>query len=334
MISARLVRRRLRAPFRIARGIKREACEIHVRVRAKGAEGRGGAVPYPRYGETPETALAVLAPLANGTPVSTPCHGGLLERVEHRAARAALDAALWDWRTKLAGRRIGELLELPMASAPVETAFTISLDAPERMARTAERAECHRLLKLKLGGDTARDDLARLAAVRTARPDALLIIDANEGWRDEDLPAIVKAARQAGVRLVEQPLAAGRDGALESLDDQERRLLCADESFLGTVDEIGWESLARRYGAVNIKLEKAGGFSAALVLSIKARRRGFAIMLGSMVSGSLALAPALMLAPLADWCDLDGPFLVAEDDAPSLADDDGHLSLPAPALWG
>ncbi|RMF18258.1 MAG: dipeptide epimerase [Alphaproteobacteria bacterium] len=334
MLSARLVRRRLRAPFRIARGIKREACEIHVRVRANGAEGRGAAVPYPRYGETPETALAALAPLADGALASTFCHGGLLKRVEHRAARAALDAALWDWRAKLAGRRIGKLLELPMASTPVETAFTISLDAPEQMARAAERAEGHHLLKLKLGAGSADDDRARMMAVRRARPDARLIVDANEGWRAGDLTELMRAARDVGVLLVEQPLAAGRDAALESLDEQDRRLLCADESFLGTADEIGWESLARRYGAINIKLEKAGGLSAALILSIEARRRGFAVMLGSMVAGSLALAPALLVAPLADWCDLDGPFLVAEDDAPSLADVDGRLSLPTPALWG
>ncbi len=331
--AVRIVRRPLRRPFRIARGARNETCEIHVRLDGDGIAGTGAAVPYPRYGETPETAHAALAPLAEGIGAAE-SHRRLLERIADRAARAALDAALWEWRARRAGRRIGGMLDLPDPPRCPETAFTIGLDAPKDMANAAKQARTHRLLKLKLGGDDPARDRARIEAVRGARPDACIIVDANESCSAQALPGLMRTAHAAGVPLVEQPLPADGDEALESLPPRERRLLCADESFLGEAGEIDWHALSRRYGTVNVKLEKAGGFSAALALAITARRRGFEVMLGSMVAGSTALAPALPLIAFARWCDLDGPFLVAEDDAPSLAAADGRLATGDRFPWG
>ncbi len=183
-----------------------------------------------------------------------------------------------------------------------------------------------KLLKLKLGG---AGDAERLAAVRAARPDARLIADANEAWSEEMLTPLMAAAERARVDVVEQPLAAGAD---EVLGHIERRVqVCADESAHTRADLA---SLVGRYDAVNIKLDKAGGLSEALAMAQQARQLGLQIMVGSMVSTSLAVAPALILAQQARWVDLDGPLLLAEDRPHALKIRDGWIMPPARALWG
>ena len=206
------------------------------------------------------------------------------------------------------------------------TAFTISLQTPDAMAAAA-RAAAHRpLLKVKLGG---AGDPERIRAVRAAAPDAELIVDANEGWRTDDLADNLAACAAAGVTLVEQPLRAADDAALAAI----RRpiAVCADESVH---DRASLAALAGKYDAVNIKLDKAGGLTEALALAAAAERMGFAVMVGCMIATSLSMAPAHLLAQRARIVDLDGALLLAADRPHGLRYEGSLAHAPEPDLWG
>ena len=168
-----------------------------------------------------------------------------------------------------------------------------------------------------------------MRAVRRARPDARLVADANEGWAESDVAHLLAVAAEVGIEVVEQPLPAGRDQALARLTKPVR--ICADESAHATDSLAG---LVGRYDAVNIKLDKTGGLTEALVMAREARRLGLAIMVGSMVATSLSMAPALIVAETAEWADLDGPLLLARDRSPGLVIRDGLIDPPPPELWG
>lgn len=307
--------------FTISRGAKREAVVVVARVSDGRFAGRGECVPYARYGETVEGVRdAILA--MRGTLRD---RAGLARQMPAGAARNALDCALWDWEAKRNGQSAASLAGLGPLQ-PLTTAFTISLDVPEVMAaRAAQAARTMPLLKLKLGG---AGDEARLRAVRAACPDARLIADANEAWTEELLPLLMAVAAEVRVEVIEQPLPAGRDGALTG---HRPVPVCADESLH---DRAGLDALAGRYDAVNIKLDKAGGLTEALALAAAARARGLRIMVGCMVSTSLAMAPATLLAQGADWVDLDGPLLLARDRTPGLRYEGARVDPPAPELWG
>jgi L-alanine-DL-glutamate epimerase-like enolase superfamily enzyme len=241
------------------------------------------------------------------------------------AARNALDCALWDLEAKTSGQRVWNLLGRPAPIACI-TAYTISLASPEAMAAATAKAAHRPLLKIKLGGD---GDGARITAVRQAAPDSELIVDANEAWTSDNLEQNLRACAQADVTLVEQPLPAGKDEALEHI----RRPLavCADESVH---DRKSLDGLRDRYDAVNIKLDKTGGLTEALVMADAAQALGFQIMIGCMVATSLAMAPAMLLARAARFVDLDGPLLLARDRDGGLRYDRSLVYPPEPALWG
>ncbi len=310
--------------FRIARGAKTEACVVTVRLTHDGAAGWGECVPYARYGETPESVLAqieaVRSLIENGADRVALGHA-----MPPGAARNALDCALWDLEAKRAGAPVWALAGLP-EPGPATTAFTLSLDEPDAMAQAARAAAGYPLLKLKIGG---AGDLARLAAVAAARPDARLIIDANEGLNPETLPVLLTQARALNVELIEQPFPADADVALEQIAAPVA--LCADESLHTSADV---ERLARRYDAVNVKLDKTGGLTEAIATIAAARAAGMKVMLGCMVGTSLAMAPAAVIAGLADWVDLDGPLLLAQDRVPGLRFEGATLHPPPRALWG
>jgi L-Ala-D/L-Glu epimerase len=313
----------LAARFSISRGAKTEAEVIVAEIHDGDLRGRGECVPYARYGETPDSVRAAIEALAARIGEGLD-RDALQSALPAGAARNAIDCALWDLAAKRAGRRAWEIAGLP-APAPVLTAYTISLDTPVVMAEAARRADFP-LLKLKLG---AADDPARLRAVRAARPDARLIVDANEGWRSGDLAANFAACVEAGVELIEQPLPSGDDGALLQI---ERPVpVCADESVH---DRASLPALRGKYDLVNIKLDKSGGLTEALALADAALREGFGIMLGSMVGTSLGVAPALLLASRARFVDLDGPLLLARDRPAGLCYSGAEISPPVPALWG
>jgi L-alanine-DL-glutamate epimerase-like enolase superfamily enzyme len=322
-LAVRIERWPISGQFQISRGAKREAVVVVAEIREDDLAGRGECVPYARYGETAAGVARTIEAQAGAIAAG-------LDRAARQtalpagAARNALDCALWDLEAKRSSRRVWELAGRA-APAPVRTAYTISLDAPEAMARTAAALE-HPLLKLKLG---APGDQARLKAVRAAVPRAELIVDANEGWSPENLAQNLAACAAAGVALVEQPLAAASDDALARTARPVP--VCADES---AHDRASLPGLRSKYDAVNIKLDKAGGLTEALELAAAAERAGFALMVGCMVCTSLAIAPALLLAGRARFVDLDGPLLLAQDRPEGLKYEGTLLHPPARELWG
>jgi L-alanine-DL-glutamate epimerase-like enolase superfamily enzyme len=322
-LMVRIERWPIAGTFAISRGAKTEATVIVAEISDGRVKGRGECVPYARYGET---VRGVLATISSVTPrLRTGLDRSELQKVlPHGAARNALDCALWDLDSKRSGNRAFEIAGLPQPE-PTTTAYTISLDTPEAMARAAAKAK-FLLLKLKLG---AHGDPKRLTAVRAAVRNATLIVDANEGWRAENLEENLAACVAAGVQLVEQPLPADDDGALASI---ERPIpICADESVH---DRASLSGLVGKYDAVNIKLDKAGGLTEALALSSAAKAAGFGIMVGSMVSTSLGVAPALLLADAARFVDLDGPLLLEKDRPGGLRYEGALVHPPTADLWG
>ncbi|MCB9970182.1 MAG: dipeptide epimerase [Hyphomonas sp.] len=313
----------LKAAFAISRGAKTSAETIRVSLCEGGAEGRGECVPYGRYGETVDGVIATIEQVRAELEAGM-SRAELQNRLPAGAARCAIDCALWDLEAKQAGIPVWKLAGLPEPK-PLETAVTVSLDTPEAMAAVA-KATAGRLLKLKLGGP---DDLARIEAVHTARPEARLIVDANEGLAADQLPAIAKAAARLGVVLIEQPFPAGEDDGLMRRPGPVA--ICADESA-HTRAEL--QDLARRYDAVNVKLDKTGGLTEALAMVRGARACGMGVMVGCMVAGSISMAPAVLLAGLADAADLDGPLWLKDDVAHGLHYADGVVSPPETALWG
>ena len=309
--------------FTISRGSKRAAEVVVVEVSDGRHRGRGECVPYPRYGET--AAGVVAAVEAVREPMSRGLDRAALQRLMPAgAARNGIDCALWDLAAKRSSQPAHALGGLPPLR-PLKTVYTISLGSPDAMAQAARQA-ARSLLKIKLGG---AGDPDRIRAIRQAVPDAELIVDANEGWSRENLAENLAACADAGVAMVEQPLPAADDAALAEV--LHPIPVCADESVH---DRATLSRLKGKYEAVNIKLDKAGGLTEALALADEASRLGFTIMVGCMVSTSLAIAPATLVAQRARVVDLDGPLLLAADRPDGLRYEGSTLYPPSPALWG
>jgi L-alanine-DL-glutamate epimerase-like enolase superfamily enzyme len=318
-VEARIERWPIAGTFVISREAVTEVSVVAVAVSDGAATGRGECRPYARYGETSESVVAAIeaAPLK-------PDREALRRMLPPGAARNALDCALWDFSAKRDGVPAWKSAGLN-PPRPVTTAYTLSLGDPAGMAEAA-RAGGWPILKLKLGGD---GDPARIRAVREAAPEARLIVDANEAWNARNFAENMRACAEAGVELVEQPLPAGAD---DLLCEVERSVpVYADESVHVTAD---LDVLAEKYDGVNVKLDKAGGLTEALDLVRVARGLGFGIMAGCMVSTSLAVAPALLIAQQADIVDLDAPLLLRRDREPGLVYRGALMEPPLPALWG
>lgn len=318
-LAAAIERWPLGEAFTIARGAKTEAVVVVVHASRGEHVGRGEAVPYARYGEDPAGVARAIEEV-----------GDVASRASLRlppgAARNAIDLALWDLEAKERGAPVWKLAGLD-PPAPCVTAHTIPLRSLSE-TRALARREAHRaLLKIKAGGE---DDLARIEAVREEAPDARLIVDANEGWDIATFTQIAPRLVPLGVELIEQPLPAGEDGALA--DWESPIPLCADESFHGGPEAL--EALVGRYRAVNVKLDKQGGLTTAIAAVSRARALGLEVMIGTMVATSLAVAPAVLLAPRARWADLDAAIFLAPDRSPGLVYQ-GSLVYPgSAALWG
>lgn len=325
-LTARVERWPVAGAFVIARGAKTHVDVVTAEISDAGATGRGEATAIYYRGETAAGCRDAIIAQADAIAAGAGRHD-LLTLMPAGAARNALDAALWDIEAKLAGVPAWRLAGLAAPPEPIETAFTLSLDTPDAMARAAaQAAPRHRLLKLKLAGAGDRE---RVAAVRAGAPDARLIVDANEAWTDRDVAAEAAALIPHGVALIEQPVAAGRDALLDGV--RSPIPLCADESCH---DRGDLDQLVGRYAAINIKLDKAGGLTEALVLAEAARARGLALMVGCMLSTSLGIAPATLVAQGAAWVDLDGPLLLGRDREPAIDFAGGLVHPPTPALWG
>jgi len=310
--------------FVIARGAKTEAVVVVAELASDQHVGRGECVPYARYGESVESVVAQIEalrkPLEEGL-----TRQALQDTLAAGAARNAIDCALWDLEAKQTGMPAHLLAGIDRLR-PAITAFTLSVGTPEDMEKAAAAASHRPLLKIKLAGE---GDSERIAAVREGAPDSDLIIDANEAWTPATLAANLEACAKAGVKLIEQPLPAGQDEALE--DAAHLVPICADES---AHDRHGLEALRKRYDVINIKLDKTGGLTEALALAEAALGLGFGLMIGCMVSTSLSMAPAFLLTPKARFVDLDGPLLLAEDRPKGLQAEGSLLYPPMSALWG
>ena len=309
-------------PFTISRGTKRTADVVLTTVTDGAYSGRGECVPYSRYGETTQDIVRMIEGFRG--PFD---RAALMNLLPAGAARNALDCALWDLAAKRSGRAAWKLAGVPRP-VDVVTALTLSLDSPATMGKRARAARERVLLKLKLGTDSIATDIERLRAVRTNAPDARLIVDVNEGWSLAALEAFIPAALEAGVEMIEQPLAEGADVDLAGFRSPVP--LCADESIR---DGSNLATIAERYQAVNIKLDKTGGVTRALALAREASERDMAVVVGCMVSTSLSTAPALLLAGFARFVDLDGPQLLAKDRNPGLEYNGSRLSY-SERVWG
>ncbi len=241
-------------------------------------------------------------------------------------ARNALDCALWELDARRRGVPVWEIAGLT-EPRPLRTTFTLGADDPEVMAEGARGYAQARALKLKLTGDLDVD-IARVQAVRAARPECWIGVDANQGFAIGDLDALVAALVAADVKLLEQPLARGREADLDGY--QCPIPIAADESALTLADVDG---LVGRFDVVNIKLDKCGGLTEGLAIARRARELGLGVMVGNMVGSSLAMAPSFIVGQLCDIVDLDGPIFLADDRTPSIEYVDGNAWC-GEAIWG
>jgi L-alanine-DL-glutamate epimerase-like enolase superfamily enzyme len=312
------------AAFRISSGahVSAEAVQVELRDGSLVGRGEGHSVFY--HDETVDSMLAQLksveSDLARGI-----SRAELQSLMPAGGARTAVDCALWDFEAKRAGKRAWVLAGMRSVS-PITSDFTLSLDTPTAMAASAARVPQYSRLKLKLTGE---GDIDRVAAVRAARPDAALIVDANQAWNERQLHEFTPKLAQLGVKLIEQPLPEGGDDALAHFTSPIP--LCADESCQ---TRASLASLGGKYQYVNIKLDKTGGLTEALALAQEAQKLGFKLMVGCMAGSSLSMAPAFIIGQLCDFVDLDGPLLAKTDMPNPIRYDGGSMSAPEPELWG
>lgn len=310
-------------PFTIARGTETVRSNTLIRVRYQGAEGLGECSPSQRYGEDARTVEAAVARAGEAIRQIRPdldTLGRVLDRVlgqTDRSARAGLEMALYDVIGKLGSLAAYQLLGLE-PPRPIETSFTIAIAVPEEMARRAAAATGFHVLKVKAG---AGDSLAGLEAVRAARPDALLMCDANEGWDLATARRLLPRLTELGVQWLEQPLPAGREEELGLLRGQGPRIM-ADESLTTPAD---LERLAGRVDGINVKVAKVGGMSRAAKLLARGRELGMQTMLGCMIESSLGIGSAVEVSSLADFADLDGHLLVSDDPFAGITCENGFL---------
>ncbi len=314
----------LSRPFRISNFEWINSRGIVVQVGEDGFLGRGEAQGVFYLGETADSLFEQVNAVANEV------RRGISRRDLQRllpagGARNAIDCALWDLECKKSGKTIWQLTGIE--PGPVTTVFTIGLEpTPEAMAAKAAAAADAPVLKVKLSADRPYE---RLAAIRAARPDAAIVVDANQGWDFALLREVIPQCAGLDLGMIEQPLPRGGDAELEGYDSA--ITLAADESCL---DSSEVETAARRYGMINIKLDKTGGLTEALELARRAKALGCKLMVGNMVGTSLAMAPSFVIAQLCDFVDIDGPLLLKYDHPNGLHYDKGIVTGLDPAFWG
>ncbi|HEX8302596.1 N-acetyl-D-Glu racemase DgcA [Sphingomonas sp.] len=311
-------------PFRISRGVKTQADAVTVTLEAGGLTGRGEGVPYPRYGESVESALTAIERIRADIEAGAD-RAALQSLLPPGAARNAVDCALWDLEARQSSRSVAELIGAP-EPLRLASALTVVIDTPDAMAHAARAVSTSPLLKVKVD---AQDPEAQLRAVRAAAPDCRLIVDPNESWDEALLREIEPLLVELRTDLLEQPVSATEDDWLEGFTPAVP--ICADEAVHVAAD---LDVIASRYQVVNVKLDKAGGLTAGLELAHATRARGLGLMTGCMVSSSLSIAAALHVARMSDFVDLDGPIWLAEDRAGGVRDEGGMLLPPARGFWG
>jgi len=311
-----------RTPFRISRSTVTAVDVVQVSLGDGQFTGRGECRPYPRYKQTVDSVTRNLNSVRRHIE-SGHIKEALTDLKDDSAARNALESAWVDYQAKHADLTAAELLGVSPPK-PRQTAFTLSWGSVESMAEAAKNARDFPWLKIKIG----TGGLDQVSAVSAARPDAKLIIDANEALDTVSLPAFLSALSGSNIALIEQPLPAGHQERLPTT----KLKICADEG-LHTADDLAalWEL---GYRAVNVKLDKCGGPIAARDLVLQAKDMGFTVMAGCMVGSSLAMAPMMTLESLCDVIDLDGALLLAEDIENGLRYKAATIHPPTKALWG
>ena len=316
---------RLSAPFRISGFVFEEQEVVVVTLDDGRHRGRGEASGVYYLGDTAQGMVveieAARATIERGIERST-----LQQLLPPGGARNAVDCALWELEANRSGRAVWELAGVD-APKPLVTTFTLGADDPATMAAGARKYAQARSLKLKLTGDL-KEDIERVRAVRAARPDVWMGVDANQGYGIEALDALIGVLDSADVSLLEQPLKRGREADLAGF--KSTIPIAADESVLTLRDIAG---LVGRFSVVNIKLDKCGGLTEGLAMAHEARRLGLGVMVGNMVGTSLAMAPAFVLGQLCDVVDLDGPIFLAKDRTPSMTYTNGS-AWSGEEVWG
>jgi L-alanine-DL-glutamate epimerase-like enolase superfamily enzyme len=311
-------------PFRITGHTWYALDAIVVSLETEGHLGRGeGEGVYYRQ-DTPALALSKIESL-KATIEAGISRESLQKLLPPGGARNALDCALWDLEAKLTGRPVWQMagLEMPM---PLLTTMTCGAETPETMAATALGYTQARAIKLKLTGESV--DAERVRAVRQARPDVWLGVDANQGFTRASLEQLMPVLVDTRVALIEQPFPIGRDAWLDGFHSPIS--IAADESVQGLADIPG---LVGRYQVLNIKLDKCGGLTEGLAMARAARELGLEAMVGGMMGTSLAMAPAFLVGQLCHVVDLDGPVPLKTDRAITVDYTEGFIRCPE-MLWG
>ncbi|MGH8282582.1 MAG: dipeptide epimerase [Gammaproteobacteria bacterium] len=314
----------LKEPFRISGYTFTKFDVIVVTLREGKATGRGEAAGVYYHKETPASMTAQIEAVRSAVE-SGASRQDLLQLLPAGGARNALDCAMWDIEAKRTGRRVSVLADIT-APQPLLTVYTLGANDPAHMAEGARRFSTARALKLKLTGEPL--DAERIHAVRAARPDALITVDANQGFTRETFLRLLPMLIGAQVALVEQPFPVGHESELDGLDSPIQ--IAADESVQ---DRSGLDQLVGRFNVVNIKLDKCGGLTEALAMAKKARQLGLELMVGNMGGTSLAMAPGFVLGQLCETVDLDGPIPLKSDRSPGATYENGHIWCSS-AVWG
>ena len=311
----------LKIPFRITDHVFVAPDLLHVEICENGSTGNGEGAGVYYLGETAESMMAdvesVRSVLEQGAG-----RAELLKLLPAGGARNAIDCALWSLEARRSGKSIWELTGI--TPGVTQTLYTVGIDTPEEMARQALLLECS-TIKVKLDGHSP---LECISAVRSARPDAEIVVDVNQGWNFEQLVELAPRFRELDIAMIEQPLP--RDGDSELEHYQSPVMLCADESCLDTSE---FEQASRRYQMINIKLDKTGGLTEALELAKLAQAKGIELMVGNMVGTSLAMAPGYVVAQLCRFVDLDGALFLKRDREHAMTYKNGILSQPTAELW-
>ena len=323
-MTVETVRRPLAAPFVITGYTFTHLDAVWLTLEHDGAIGRGEGVGMYYLGETPETMSLELESVRDAVE-SGATRIDIQSLLPRGGARNALDCAYWDLECKTAGKTIWQVLDI--APQALVTVATIGMGTPEEMAAKARAFAEYPQLKVKL--DT-HQPIERLAAIRTARPEATLVIDVNQGWSMAELEIYTPELANLGVAMIEQPLPRGSDAELEGY--RSPIPLGADESCL---DLSEYEEAAARYDVINIKLDKCGGLTQALAIAERARAEGKDLMVGNMTGTSLSMAPSHVIGQFCRFVDIDGPLLLASDIAEGLTyGEGGWVDPPRPTLWG
>jgi L-Ala-D/L-Glu epimerase len=311
------------SPFRITDYVFTAAELLVVSLSDGGVVGCGEAGGVYYHGETP-VSMAQQIEAVRGRIEGGVDRQSLLTLLPPGGARNAIDAALWELEAKRRAEPVWRIAGAP-APRPLRTTYTVGAGSPAEMAETARTFESARAIKLKLTADDPGDCVR---AVRDARPDVWLGVDANQALTRSALERVMPELVEARVGLIEQPVRVGDDASLDGLASPID--LAADESLQGLGDLA---AMVGRYQVVNIKLDKCGGLTEGLAMAREARRLGLRVMVGCMSGTSLAMAPAFVLGQLCDLVDLDGPMFLKQDrDAPAVYEN-GEIWCPQ-ELWG